>query len=330
MVTPARSPRGKPLLLTYVVRRVLQAVPLLVAATLAAYFIMNAAPGGPLAVYLHNPHVTPGQIKILARNLGLDLPWYDRYVSWVWGVVRGQWGYSYATGQSVAGLVGQTLPHTLYLMVSAFVISLGLAIPIGVLAATHQYSFADNVISVASFFAWSMPTFWFGLMLQLVFSVDLHWLPPSGMYSPILPPSFGQLLLHLIMPASVLGLGSIASWSRFLRSSMLENLGADFVRTARAKGVSPFGVVMRHVMRNSLIPIITIVGLDVPAFFAGAVITEQVFAWPGMGQLFFQAISNRDYPIMMIILLIGTMLLIAGNLLADLLYAVVDPRIRYS
>jgi peptide/nickel transport system permease protein len=301
-----------------------------VAATLAAYFIMNAAPGGPMAVYLHNPHVTPSQIRILEQNLGLNLPWYDRYVSWVWGVVRGQWGYSYATGQSVASLVGQTLPHTLILMISAFVLSLGLAIPIGVLAATHQYSVADNVISVASFFAWSMPTFWFGLMLQLVFSVRLHWLPPSGMYSPYLPPSLGQLLLHLIMPAAVLGLGSIASWSRFLRSSMLENLGADFVRTAKAKGVGPYSLVMKHVMRNSLIPIITIIGLDVPAFFTGAVITEQVFAWPGMGQLFFQALNNRDYPIMMMVLLIGTVLLISGNLLADLMYAVVDPRIRYA
>jgi len=317
-------------MLTYVGRRILQAVPLVIAATLAAYFIMNAAPGGPLAVYLHNPHVTPGQLQNLARNLGLDQPWYTRYLLWAWGVLRGQWGYSYATGQSVAGLVGQTLPHTLILMGSAFVISLGLAVPIGVLAATHQYSLADNAISVASFFAWSMPTFWFGLMLQLIFSIDLHWLPPSGMYSPFLPPSLGQLLLHLIMPASVLGLGSIASWSRYLRSSMLENLGADFVRTARAKGLSPTVVVMKHVMRNSLIPIITIIGLDVPSFFAGAVITEQVFAWPGMGQLFFQAINNRDYPVMMIILLIGTILLILGNLLADILYAVVDPRIRYA
>ena len=317
-------------MVTYAVRRVLQAVPLLVAATLAAYFIMNAAPGGPLAVYLHNPHVTPGQIRLLARNLGLDQPWYLRYIDWVWGVVRGKWGYSYATGQSVSGLIGQTLPHTLVLMLSAFVISLGLAVPIGVLAATRQYSLADNIISVGSFFAWSMPTFWFGLMLQLLFSVRFHLLPPSGMYSPYAPPSIGQLALHLIMPATVLGLGSIASWSRFLRSSMLENLGADFVRTARAKGVSPFGVIVRHVMRNSLLPIITIIGLDVPAFFAGAVITEQVFAWPGMGQLFFQAVNNRDYPVMMMILLIGTVLLIAGNLFADLMYAVVDPRIRYA
>jgi peptide/nickel transport system permease protein len=323
-------PGGDSILLVYIGRRILQAIPLVIAATIAAYFIMNAAPGGPLAVYLHNPHVTPSQIQNLARNLGLDEPWYVRYVTWAWGVARGQWGYSYATGQSVAGLIGQTLPHTLILMLSAFVISLGLAIPIGVLAATHQYSTADNVISVASFFAWSMPTFWFGLMLQLLFSVYLHWLPPSGMYSPFLPQTAGQLALHLIMPALVLGLGSIASWSRYLRSSMLENLGADFVRTARAKGLSPTVVIVKHVMRNSLIPIITIIGLDVPAFFAGAVITEQVFAWPGMGQLFFQAINNRDYPVMMIVLLIGTVLLILGNLLADVLYAVVDPRIRYS
>jgi peptide/nickel transport system permease protein len=292
--------------LTYTVRRLLQAVPLLFVATLVAYAIMNAAPGGPLAVYLHNPHVTPSQIRLLARDLGLDRPWYVRYFLWVSGIVHGEWGYSYATGQSVEGLIAQTLPHTLILMGAAFLISFGLAVPIGTYAATHQYSLGDNAISVASFFAWSMPTFWFGLMLQLIFSLWLNWLPPSGMYSPYLPPSLGQLLLHLIMP------------------------GADFVRTARAKGLSPFVVVAKHAMRNSLIPIITIIGLDIPVFFSGAVITEQVFAWPGMGQLFFGALNNRDYPIIMMGLLIGTALLITGNLVADLLYALVDPRIRYA
>jgi peptide/nickel transport system permease protein len=317
-------------LLVYTARRLLQAIPLLVVATVAAYFIMNAAPGGPMAVYLHNPHVTPLQIHRLEIDLGLNKPWYVRYVLWVEGIVQGNWGYSYATGQSVQALIAQTLPHTLILMVSAFVIAFGLAIPIGTYAATHQYSLGDNVISVLSFFAWSMPTFWFGLMLQLIFSLYLNWLPPSGMYSPYLPPSTSQLILHLIMPAAVLGLGSIASWSRYLRSSLLENLGADFVRTARAKGVPPVLVVMKHAMRNSLIPIITIIGLDIPVFFGGAVITEQVFAWPGMGQLFFQALNNRDYPVIMIGLLIGTALLIAGNLAADLAYALVDPRIRYS
>lgn len=317
-------------MIAYSIRRLLQAIPLLVLVTIASYFIMNSAPGGPLAVYLHNPHVTPSQIRILAHNLGLDKPWYVRYFLWVAGIVHGDWGYSFATGQPVTTVVGGALPNTLLLMGSSFVLAFGLAIPIGIYAATHQYSLADNTISVLSFFAWSMPTFWFALMLQLIFGLNLHWLPISGMYSEFVPPSVGQLVLHLILPASVLGLGSIASWSRYLRSSMLENLGSDFVRTARAKGLSPFQVVMKHALRNSLLPIITIIGLDIPAFFGGAVITEQVFGWPGMGQLFFQSLTARDYPVLMIILLIGTILLVAGNLVADLLYAAVDPRIRYS
>jgi len=314
----------------YIARRALQAIPLLLLVTIVSYFVMNAAPGGPMAMYLHNPHVSPGQLKAIEHNLGLDQPWYTRYFFWLFGVLHGTWGYSYTTGQPVGYLVGSAFPNTLVLMGTAFVLAIVLAVPIAVFAATHRYSLADNLISVASFFAWSMPAFWFGLVLQLIFSLDLHWLPASGITSPFTAPGIGQLAQHLILPACVLGLGSIASWSRYLRASLLENLQSDFVRTARAKGLSMRTVVLKHAMRNSLLPLITIIGLDLPVFFTGAVITEQVFAWPGMGQLFFTALGDRDYPTIMMILLVAASILVLGNLLADLLYAVVDPRIRYA
>jgi peptide/nickel transport system permease protein len=314
---------------TYIARRALQAGVLLLLVSLVSYGIMNVAPGGPLAVYLHNPQVTPGKIALLRHQLGLDRPWYVRYVTWLGGIVRGHWGYSYYTGRPVLAMIAERLPATLVLMFSAFVLAIALAFPLGVFAATHKYSWADNALSFGSFFAWAMPTFWFGLMLQLLFAVRFRLLPVAGMHE-IGVSSAGDLLRHLIMPATVLGVGSIASWSRYLRSSVLETLGQDYVRTARAKGMPRRRVLNRHVLRNSLIPIVTLMGLDLPVLFSGAVITESIFAWPGLGRLFLSALNNRDYPLQMAGLMISATLLILGNLLADLTYAALDPRIRYT
>jgi peptide/nickel transport system permease protein len=312
----------------YVARRILQAAVLLVAVSFVSYAIMNAAPGGPLAVYLHNPQVTPDKIDLLRHQLGLDRPWYQRYVTWLGGLVEGHWGYSYYTGRPVLAMIGERLPATFTLMLAAFALALGLSIPAGLYAATHKYGWGDNVLSFGSFFAWAMPTFWFGLMLQLLLGVQLRLLPVAGMHE-IGAASAGDFVRHLIMPAMVLGLGSIASWSRYLRSSLLDTLNQDFVRTAHAKGLSGRRVLRRHVLRNSLIPIVTLMGLDLPALFSGAVVTESIFGWPGMGRLFLSALNNRDYPLQMAGLMISATLLIAGNLLADLTYAALDPRIKY-
>jgi peptide/nickel transport system permease protein len=313
----------------YVARRVLQGGVLLVFVSLVSYGIMNLAPGGPLAVYLHNPQVTPDKIDLLRHQLGLDQPWHVRYVAWLGGLAQGHWGYSYYTGRPVLEMIGERLPATVLLMLCAFALALALSFPLGVFAATHTYSWGDTLLSLGSFFAWAMPTFWFGLMLQLLLAVRFHLLPVAGMHE-IGDATFPDLLRHLVMPALVLGLGSIASWSRYLRSSMLEVLGQDYVRTARAKGLPGRRVLNRHVLRNSLIPIVTLMGLDLPAFFGGAVITESIFGWPGMGRLFLSALNNRDYPLQMAGLMISAALLITGNLLADLAYAALDPRIRYE
>jgi peptide/nickel transport system permease protein len=312
----------------YVARRLVQAAVLLVAVSFVSYGIMNAAPGGPLAVYLHNPQVTPDKIDQLRHQLGLDRPWYTRYVAWLGGLVQGHWGYSYYTGRPVLAMIGERLPATFMLMLAAFSLAIGLSVPAGLYAATHKYRWGDNMLSFGSFFAWAMPTFWFGLMLQLLLGVQLRLLPVAGMHE-IGVTSAGDFISHLVMPALVLGLGSIASWSRYLRSSLLDTLNQDYIRTAHAKGLPGRRVLRRHVLRNSLIPIVTLMGLDLPALFSGAVVTESIFGWPGMGRLFLSALNNRDYPLQMAGLMISAALLITGNLLADLTYAALDPRIKY-
>jgi peptide/nickel transport system permease protein len=314
---------------SYVAQRGVQAAVLLLLVSLVGYAIMSFAPGGPLAVYLHNPQVTPEKIELLRHQLGLDRPWYLRYVTWLTGLASGHWGYSYYTGRPVLEMIDERLPATFMLMVSAFTLAIVLSFPLGVLAATHKYSWGDNLLSFGSFFVWAMPTFWFGLMLQMALSVRWHLLPVAGMHE-IDNRSAWDLVRHLVMPATVLGIGSIASWSRYLRSGMLEVLGQDYIRTAYAKGLPVRRVMNRHVLRNSLIPIVTIMGLDLHVLFSGAVITESIFGWPGMGRLFLAALNNRDYPLQMAGLMISAALLIGGNLLADLTYAALDPRIRYQ
>jgi peptide/nickel transport system permease protein len=313
----------------YAAQRAAQAALLLLLVSLVGYAIMNLAPGGPLAVYLHNPQVTPERIDLLRHQLGLDRPWYLRYATWLGGLLRGHWGYSYYTGRPVLTMIAERLPATIALMLSSFALAIALSFPLGVLAATHKYSWGDNLLSFGSFFVWAMPTFWFGLMLQMALAVRWRLLPVAGMHE-IGNGSVVDLLRHLAMPAVVLGVGSIASWSRYLRSSVLEVLGHDYVRTAQAKGLPWRRVLNRHVMRNSLIPVITIMGLDLHVLFSGAVITESIFGWPGMGRLFLSALNNRDYPLQMAGLMISGALLIAGNFLADLAYAILDPRIKYQ
>ena len=313
----------------YIAGRGVQAAALLVLVSCVSYAIMNIAPGGPLAVYLHNPQVTPDRIVLLQHQLGLDRPWYARYLTWLGAIARGEWGDSYYTGRPVLAMIGERLPATLLLMASAFALALGLSFPLGIFAATHKYTWGDNLLSFASFFAWAMPTFWFGLMLQLVLAVHLRLLPVAGMHE-IGNSGAADLLRHLVMPAVVLGLGAIASWSRYLRSSVLEVLSREYVRTARAKGLPRARVLSRHIVRNSLIPIVTLIALELPALFGGAVITESIFGWPGMGRLFLEALNNRDYPVQMAGLILSAAQLVVANLLADLTYAVLDPRIRYA
>jgi peptide/nickel transport system permease protein len=306
---------------------VVQAVPLLLLVSVVAFAIMHLAPGGPLTAYAHDPLVSGGQVAKIRQAMGLDDPWPDQYLKWLGSLLQGSWGYSYADGRPVLTVILERLPATLLLMTAAIVIALGLALPLGVLGAVRRYSRLDHALTLVSFFAWAMPVFWLGLMAQFVFAVHLHLVPVAGIQSTDRGDLL-DLLHHLVMPALVLGLTSIAGWSRFVRSSLLEVLNQPYMVTARAKGNRERTVVIRHGLRNAVIPLVTVVGLDLPQLFTGAVITETIFAWPGMGRLFYDSLVARDYPVEMGLLMISATLIIAGNLAADLAYAALDPRVR--
>lgn len=314
----------------YLARRLIQMIPLLVLCTVISFGVMQLAPGGPLSAYEHSPSITAAQLKVIAHDLGLDQPAYMQYWHWLIGLVQGQWGFSLQSGESVITLIGERLGNTLELVGTAFLISLGLAIPLGVLSAVRQYSLFDYIATLFSFIAYSIPVFWAGLMAQLLFSVKLGWLPTAGMYTEGVAWSFGDALKHLILPALILGLGLVAQWSRYLRSSMLEVAQQDYLRTARAKGLRGSIVVLKHALRNAVVPLVTVVALDIPLLFTGALVVEVIFSWPGEGRLFFDALHNRDYPVLMGVLLISALLILLSNLLADLLYGLLNPRVRYD
>jgi peptide/nickel transport system permease protein len=314
----------------YIWRRVIQAMPLLLGITIVTFLLLQAMPGGPLAIYASNPRVRPEDLARLRLNLGLDLPWYNQYLRWLTTLATGNWGYSFNTGQPVLTLITRRLPATLQLMTIAFIISVAIGLPLGVLAAVRRYSWLDYSLSVFAFAGVSLPVFWLGLMLMLVFSVHLRWLPSSGMQSIGGPDSLVDRTLHLILPVTVLSLARTATWSRYLRSSLLEVIRQDYIVTARAKGLREKVVIYRHALKNSLLPVLTVMGMEIPQFCTGAVITETIFAWPGMGRLFYEAVLGRDFTLLMGILTLSAALVVIGNLLTDVAYAYFDPRIRFD
>jgi peptide/nickel transport system permease protein len=322
-------------------RRLLISIFSLWVISLLSFGLMELAPGGPMAMYAENPKITYADRMRIAEKLGLDKPPHVRYVIWLKNTVQGDLGLSYATGRPVAREISDRLPATLKLMTASFLLSVLIAIPIGIYSATHRYSTADNLVTFGSFLGISMPAFWFGLLMLYVFSIWLKVLPGGGQSTPWFNPlaftpmvrPFAVLwenLRYMIMPAVVLGLMNTAKWSRYMRSSMLEVISQNYIRTARAKGVSERKVIYKHALRNALTPIVTIMGLDLPSFFAGAVITETIFAWPGMGRLFITSVGNRDYQVLMGIVVITAVLVLLGNFLADVIYTVLDPRVKYE
>lgn len=314
----------------YILRRLLQAIPLLLLVSVISFIIMQLAPGGPMAVYLMNPKVTAADIARLEHLYGLDQPLYVQYIKWLWAMLHGNLGFSYKTGQPVLAMILSRLPNTIELMFVAFVLAVVVAIPAGIFSAVRRYTAADHAVTVFTFLGFAIPSFWFGLMLQLLFAVQLGWLPSAGMMTIGEPFSLLDRIRHLIMPAFMLGLLSMAGWTRYMRSSMLDVLHEDYIRTARAKGLPERVVHWKHAVRNSLIPVITIMGLEIPSWFSGAVITETVFAWPGMGRLYLDSVFSRDYPVLMGAVMLTTVMVVVGNLVADVLYGVLDPRIRYE
>ena len=294
-----------------------------------SFALMKAAPGGPLSIYLENPEIRPEDIAAIRSELGLDDPVPVQYVRWLGNLVTLDWGYSFVTHEPVIDRIAQRLPNTLTLMGISLLLTLLIAIPVGVLAAVRQYSWFDYAATAGAFFGISMPVFWFGLLLILTFAVQLRWLPTSGMETIGGGFDLVDRIRHIIMPATVLALVSAASYSRFIRSAMLEVIHQDYVRTARAKGLRERLIMARHAAKNAALPFVTLLALDLPDLFTGAVVTETIFAWPGMGRLYLDSVSRLDYSVLMAILTVSAALLLLANLLADILYAYLDPRIRY-
>lgn len=300
------------------------------------YWILSNAPGGPLAPYLQNPHITAADIARLKHNFGLDQPLPVRYIRWLGMVVQGDLGYSTSNSETVVAAIVERLPATFLLTGTAFAVSLLIGVTIGIFAAIKPYSAVDYTVTTLAFFGQSMPIFWFALMLQLAFAVTgitafgYHFALPSAGISSTDDVDIGDRIVHLILPTVVLSLVYIATWSRFTRSSMLEVIRTDYMRTAAAKGLGKLEIILKHGLKNALIPVVTIIALSLPGLFAGAVVTETIFAWPGMGRLFFNALGQFDFSLLMGYLLIVSFLVVFFNLLADVAYAWLDPRVKYD
>ncbi|HVS45846.1 MAG TPA: ABC transporter permease [Verrucomicrobiae bacterium] len=317
-------------MINFILRRLLWAIPTLIGVGVVAFVIIHIAPGGP-ALALAGENATPARVAQITHQLGLDRPLQVQLYVWFVGLLHGDLGYSYQRQESVRSLIAQRLPQTLLLMGGALLVSILIAIPLGVYQAARRNTTFDRIASLGVFAAWSMPTFWFGTLLIAIFAVSLRWMPVGGLQSiDTLSFDWPSRFAHLVLPAATLAIVSVAGWSRYVRGSMIEQLREDYARTATSKGLTPRIVLFKHVLRNALIPFITVMGSTLPALFGGAIITEQIFAYPGMGQLFWQAATDRDFAILLGMTMITGTLVILGNLVADVLYGVVDPRVRYD
>jgi peptide/nickel transport system permease protein len=343
----------------YILRRLLQAIPILFLMSIVLFALVNLAPGGPLAGHSRSRHVNPERAEMLKRQLGLDKPIVVQYIIWLvgndWmkvdadgdglpdgygeqrGILRGDFGFSFQTRKPVLEEIADRLPNTVYLMSVTLIIVAIIAIPIGIVSAVKQYSFFDILATTLAFMGQAVPEFWLGLILILVF---YGWLKNPATGEPLLPPggmktlgagfSLTDWIKHLILPVTMGMVGWVAWYSRFLRSSMLDVIHQDYIRTARAKGLRERMVMFKHALKNAAIPLVTIFALDLPYIFAGSLYVEYIFAWPGMGRLFYQSALKRDYPVLLAILIIATAITLLCNLLADMAYAYLDPRVRFE
>jgi peptide/nickel transport system permease protein len=311
----------------YLIRRGIISIVTLIAISIVVYTILAIAPGDPLSGFANNPNVPPELRERIRKTMGLEDPIYVQYLKWASAYVRGDWLQSYSAKIPVRDYVLSRLPVTLKISGSAFLLSILIAVPIGVLSAIKQYSFFDQLATTFAFLGFSLPTFFTGLLAIIVFSVYLDWLP--FVYDSQVT-GFWPNVRQSIMPITVLGLASAAQLMRFVRASMLETISQDYVRTARAKGLREQGVIVLHAMRNALIPVVTVLALQVPDVFGGAIITEQIFRVPGIGRALIDGIYSKDVPVVMAITFGIAILVVVFNVIADVLYAALDPRIRYS
>ncbi|CAG1008913.1 Dipeptide transport system permease protein DppB [Anaerolineales bacterium] len=321
---------------TYAIRRLLQTIPILFIISVLLFFLVRSAPGGPLTSARRNPNVTKEQIEALEEKLGLNDPLPVQYGRWMGGVLTGNLGDSIKFRRPVNEMIAERIPNTLLLVGVSFLLTLLIAIPIGVLSARKPYSLFDYSMTTITFIGQSIPVYWLGLGLIVIFYITIKnpltgepFLPVGGMNthgkSDLL-----DTLWHLVLPVTALSLGWIAWYSRFLRSSMMDVLHEDYVRTAKAKGARENAVYYRHALRNAILPLVTLIALDLPSLFAGALFVETIFSWPGMGRLFWDAAKGRDYPVLLGVVMITAVLIIVCNILADLAYGWLNPQVKYE
>ena len=311
----------------YLIRRLLQSLLLLALVSMIAFAILHLAPGGPLAQFIATGNMGQEDVDRLMAQYGLNRPLPIQYLEWAGNLLTGDWGVSYRDQLPVLKKIGMHVGPTLELMVTSTLLAMFIGGLIGILGAVRRHSFFDHLATIGAMVALSIPTFWFGLAIIYVFSVNLGWLP-AGNRENIGDGAFLDRLRHLVLPCIVLALVSTAVWSRYMRSSMLDVVNQDYIRTAKSKGVPAMRILFHHALRNALLPMITITGLHVSTLLSGALVTETVFTWPGMGRLFLDSVSNRDYPVVMGMLMFTACMVLLGSLVADLLYSVADPRIK--
>ena len=322
-------------MIQYLFKKLFEMIPTLFGITLISFFIIQLAPGKPTDVLADlNPKMTPEARERLTKYYNLDKPIHVQYLMWLKRVSKLDFGNSFSTDRRpVWTKIKERLPITIFINSLALVLIFAIAIPIGVSSAIHQYSIYDKITTMLVFIGFAIPTFWLALLLMILFGVNLHWLPVSGLKSLgyenlSLMGKIWDSVSHLLLPVTLEAFGGLAGISRYMRSNMLEVIRQDYITTARAKGLPEKKVIYKHALRNALLPVITLLGLSIPGLIGGSVIFENVFGIPGMGQLFYQSVMMRDYPVIMGILTIGAILTLLGNMLADIGYALADPRIR--
>ncbi len=312
----------------FVIQRLLNAIPLLIGVSVIGFALMHLAPGGPLAIYTLNPTVSIQDIERIKVLYGLDQPVHIQYTKWATNMLVGNWGTTFFGGRPVLTVILERVPATLLLAGTSLAIAIILGMAIGILGAVRRYSIFDYLATTGAVFALSFPTFWFGLMAIYIFALELRWLPSGGMFELGEENNIFDLLRHLILPTTVLALVIVATWSRYARSSFLEVINQDYIRTARSKGLRGPAVLFRHAFPNAVTPLIALLGVQLPFLFSGALVAETVFGWPGMGRLFVDALTMKEYPVLMGMMVFTAVFVIAGNLLADIGVALVDPRVR--
>ena len=317
-------------MLQFIVKRILHSIPLMIGVSLIGFGLMHLAPGGPLAVYTLNPTITAQDIERIKIVFGLDQPVHVQYFKWAKGMFTGSWGYTFFGGRPVLHVILERVPATLLLMGSALSIAIIVGMFVGILGAVRRYSLFDYLATTGAIFALSFPTFWFGLMAIYVFALNLRWLPSGGMYELGAEGDILDLLRHLILPTMVLALVIVATWSRYARSSFLEVIHQDYIRTARAKGLRGPAILFRHAFPNAAKPLIALLGVQLPFLFSGALVAETIFGWPGMGRLFVDALTMKENPVLMGMMMFTAFFVIVSNLLADIGVALIDPRIRLT